>query len=99
MSPKYCQGLPRGAQELKHLSANAGDTGSIPGGGSETHSSIFARKIPWTEEPSRLQGKESDTIKHARMHKVPSRLPEHQLQDPGCYESGIHSHAQRVSFS
>ena len=34
-----------------------------------THSSIFARKIPWTEEPGRLQpGKESDTTKLLSMH-------------------------------
>ena len=32
-----------------------------------THSSIFAWKIPWTEEPGRLQSmgrKESDTTEH-----------------------------------
>ena len=40
---------------------NAGDPGSIPGLGRSpekemaTHSSIFAWKIPWTEEPGRLQ--------------------------------------------
>ena len=44
-----------------------------------THSSILAGKIPWTEEPSRLQGKESDMVKHAQMHKVLPRLLEHQL--------------------
>ena len=40
---------------------DARDLGSItglgrsPGGGKATHSSISARKIPWTEEPGRLQ--------------------------------------------
>ena len=28
-----------------------------------THSSIFACKIPWTEEPSGLRSKESDVTK------------------------------------
>ena len=49
---------------LKNSPANAGDTrdvGSIPvlGGSLEeevaAHSSIFAWKVPWTEEPGRLQ--------------------------------------------
>ena len=40
---------------------NAGDLGSIPGSGRSpgegvaTPSSIFAWRIPWTEEPGRLQ--------------------------------------------
>ena len=46
-----------------NLSANAGDAGdvgSIPGSGRSprgmaTHSSIFAWKTPWTEEPYGLQ--------------------------------------------
>ena len=49
---------------VKNLPVNAGDirdTGSIPGsgrspgGGIATHSSILAWRIPWTEEPGRLQ--------------------------------------------
>ena len=49
---------------VKNPVANAGDTreeGSILGQedpleeGMPTHSSIFAWKIPWTEEPGRLQ--------------------------------------------
>ena len=47
---------------VKNLPANAGDTGSLPGSGRcpgekemATHSSILAWKIPWTEEPGRLQ--------------------------------------------
>ena len=46
---------------------NAGDLGSIPGSGRfagkemAIHSSTIAWKIPWTEEPGRLQDrKESD---------------------------------------
>ena len=49
---------------VKNPLANAGDirdTGSIPGSGRSpgeemaTHSTIVAWKIPWTEEPGRLQ--------------------------------------------
>ena len=29
-----------------------------------THSSILAWKIPWTEEPSRLQSKGSQRVRH-----------------------------------
>ena len=29
-----------------------------------THSSIFAWKIPWTEEPSRLQSMVSQRVRH-----------------------------------
>ena len=29
-----------------------------------THSSILARKIPWTEEPGRLQSMESQRVGH-----------------------------------
>ena len=49
---------------VKNLSANAGDirdVGLIPGSedpleeGMATHSSILDWRIPWTEEPGRLQ--------------------------------------------
>ena len=46
---------------VKNLPANAGDMGSILGQEDPleeemaTHSSILAWKIPWTEEPDRLQ--------------------------------------------
>ena len=46
---------------VKNLTANVGGFGSIPGSGRclekgmETHSSIPAWKISWTEEPGRLQ--------------------------------------------
>ena len=56
---------------MKNLAANAGDTGLILQGreepmwkGTATHSSILAWKIPWTEEPGKLQSmgsQESDT--------------------------------------
>ena len=58
---------------IKNLPANAGDirdVGLIPGSedpleeGMATHSSIITWRIPWTEEPGRLQSmgsQESDT--------------------------------------
>jgi len=47
---------------IKNLPANTGDMVSIPGSGRfpgeemDTHSSILAWEIPWTEETSRLHG-------------------------------------------
>ena len=53
-------GLPCGSDGKESI-YNTGDPGLIPvlgrfpGGGHGTHSSIFAWRIPWTEEPGRLQ--------------------------------------------
>ena len=56
---------------VKNPSANAGDTrdmGLIPelgrysGGGHDNPSSILAWRIPWTEEPGRLQSIVSQTV-------------------------------------
>ena len=58
---------------IKNLPASAGDirdTGLIlelgrsPGRGMTTHSSILAWRIPWTEEPGRLQSIESQRVRH-----------------------------------
>ena len=58
---------------VKNLPANAGDirdSGLIPGGkdplkeGMTTHSSILAWRIPWTEEPGRLQSIGSQRVGH-----------------------------------
>ena len=58
---------------VKTLPANAGgkrDAGSIPGledplkEGRATQSSILAWKIPWTEEPGRLQFMGSQRVGH-----------------------------------
>ena len=58
---------------VKNLLTNAGevrDTGSIPelgrspGGGHGNPLSILARKIPWTEEPGRLQSIGSQRVGH-----------------------------------
>ena len=49
-----------GASVVKNLPANAGDAGSIPGWErspeeeKETHSSILAWEISWTEDPGGL---------------------------------------------
>ena len=57
------QGFPRGSVD-KELACNAGDAGDMglipwlgrsPEEGMATHSSILAWRIPWTEEPGRLQ--------------------------------------------
>ena len=58
---------------VKTPPANAGeerDVGSIPGsgrspgGGHVTHSSILAWRIPWTEEPDRLQSIGSQGVEY-----------------------------------
>ena len=47
------------------------ESGRSPGEEMATHSSIVAWKIPWSEEPGRLQPrghKESDTTEHTHTH-------------------------------
>ena len=57
-------------QDLPVNEGDAGDMGFIPGsgrcpgGGMETHSSILAGKIPWTEKPDRLQSMGSQRVGH-----------------------------------
>ena len=43
----------------------------------ETHSNILAWKIPWSEEPGRLQSMESQRVGHdsAHMHTWGIQLP------------------------
>ena len=59
----YCilRGFPSGSV-VKNLPENAGDVGSILGWEGRsvekemtTHSSVFAWRIPWTEEPGGLE--------------------------------------------
>ena len=61
------------SQTVKNLPAGAGDmrdTGLIPGSGRSleedvvTHSIILAWKIPWIEEPGRLQSMGSKRLEH-----------------------------------
>ena len=55
---------------IKNLPDNAGDADSIPGSGRSleegmaTYSRILARRIPWTEEPGRLQSMGLHRVKH-----------------------------------
>ena len=59
-----------GSSDGKASAYNPGDLGSIPGlgrspeEGNGTHSSILAWKIPWTEEPGRLQSMGSQRVGH-----------------------------------
>ena len=54
----------------KESACNAGDPGSIPGSGRSlekrmaTHSSVLARRIPWTEKPGALQSVGSQRVRH-----------------------------------
>ena len=67
----------------KESACEAGDQGSIPGLGSSSgeglaiHSSILARRIPWTEEPGGLQSVGLQRVGHdwATNILVPSELP------------------------
>ena len=57
---------------VKNLPANAGDVGDPQIMGQEdpleeetaTHSSSFAWRIPWTEEPGRLQSRGLQRVSH-----------------------------------
>ena len=62
-----------GGSEVKASASNVVDLGSIPGLGRSpgelemvTHSSILAWRIPWTEEPGRLQSTGSQRVGHDR---------------------------------
>ena len=58
------------SSDSKASASNAGDPDLIPGLGNPlgkemaTHSSILIWKIPWTEEPRRLQSMESQRVIH-----------------------------------
>ena len=62
-------GFPGGSDD-KESACSVGDPGSIPGSGRSlekeiaTHSSIHAWRIPWTEEPGRVQSMGSQRIGH-----------------------------------
>ena len=62
-------GFP-GGSDGKESTCNVGDLGSIPGlgraleEGMATHSSILAWKIPWTEDPGKLQSMGSQGVRH-----------------------------------
>ena len=54
---------------VKNLPANAGDVGLIPGSGKSPGEEnvlflVLAWKIPWTEEPGRLQSMGSQRVRY-----------------------------------
>ena len=63
-----------GSSVVKNLPANTGDTSSVPGQedrleeGMETHSSILAWRIPWTEDPGGLQSTGSQSWTRLSSH-------------------------------
>ena len=63
------RGFP-GGSEVKASARDAKDLGLIPGSGAPlekgmaTHSSILAWRIPWTEQPGRLQSMGSEKAGH-----------------------------------
>ena len=66
-----------GGSDSKASACNAGDPGSIPGSGRSlekemaTHSGTLAWRIPWTEDPGRLQStglQRSGTTEHFHFH-------------------------------
>ena len=63
-----------GGSDVKASAYNVGDLDSIPGSGRflekemATHFSSLAWKIPWTEEPGRLQSMEPQRVRHDWAH-------------------------------
>ena len=55
--------LPANAEDIKDVSLIPGSRRSSEEG-MATHSSILAWRIPWTEEPGRLQSMESQKVGH-----------------------------------
>ena len=59
-----------GGSDSQESTCNAQDLGSIPGLGRSSeegigyHSSVLAWRIPWTEEPGRLQSMGSQRVGH-----------------------------------
>ena len=59
-----------GGSDSKDSACSAGDLSSVPGLGKSlgewnaTHFSIFVWRIPWTEEPGRLQSMGSQRVEH-----------------------------------
>ena len=59
-----------GGSDCKASACNVGDLGLIPGSGRSlekemaTHSGILTWKIPWTEDPGRLQSMRSQRVGH-----------------------------------
>ena len=89
-------GFPGGAV-VEDLPANAGDTrlagfipglGRPPGVGNATHSSILAWRIPWTEEPGRLQSMGSLRV-GTRLSDFTFTFPFHALEKELATHSSV----------
>ena len=75
----HLQSFYTGCSVGKESACNVGDPSSIGWGRSlekkiATHSSIFAWKIPWTEEPGGLQSMGSQRVRHNFAAKSPILL-------------------------
>ena len=74
-------GFPDGSVS-KEFSCNAGASGSIPGSrrsleeGMTTPSSILAWRIPWTEDPGRLQSMEQQRVR-AQLMRLSTQTQNH----------------------
>ena len=55
--------LPDGAGDIRHMGLIP-DWGRAPEKGMATHSRVLAWRIPWTEEPGRLQSIRSKRVGH-----------------------------------
>ena len=89
-----CEGFPHSSVH-KESACNAGELGSIPRLGRSPeeemaiHSSILAWKIPWTEEPGRLQSmgsQESDTTYQLNHIMWKAGMDEAQSWNQDCWE-------------
>ena len=54
---------PANARDIRDMGSIPG-SGRSPGGGVATHSNMLAWRIPWTEEPGRLQSIGSQRVEH-----------------------------------
>ena len=95
-----------GGSDGKTSVCNAGDPGSIPGSGRSpkkemaTHSSTLAWKIPWTEEPGRLQSMGLQRVGHdwATLLTIMRSRPLGFIQAPGAGTFGISEVKRRVKM-
>ena len=79
---------------VKNLPANTGDAGSVLEGEDTreeevaTYSSIFAWRIPWIEEPGRLQYMRLRRVRHDRATENPSKLSQSDPDEQGKSSGG-----------
>ena len=99
-APSPCLGLPRWLSG-KEYACGVRDAGSIPRLGKSleeemaTHSSILAWKIPWAEEPGRLQSTGLQRVRHnwATEHTILPKLypktEKERILPHSCYKASI----------